>query len=673
VISVERTIHAVNRRAALAWRRVRAGLVDLRVTRAELAAALGVSESEVPTTIYSVRAALADRFPVRPADAEAIREALLTSAPEEIDRIVEQANHIRAHTFDLLGSGPVDLGACVDWHRDFKSGYRWNPATHFSGIRFGEKDGVDVKVPWELSRGQHLPLLAQAYLLTRESAFAKEAVDQIRDWVEHNPPELGVNWTCPMDAAIRAVNWLWTAALLSEAPECDESFFEELVGSLLAHGTYLRSNLEVPGDGIRTNHYIADMVGLLYLGICLSELHAADEWTTFARAELEREMQRQVLPDGANYESSVAYHRLVAEMFVSASILAKKNGLSFTPAFDERLEHMIEFTAAYTKPNGLAPQLGDADDGRLHVLTGYGSTDRRDHRHLLAAGSMLFGRADWYRQSGDRWTEALWLGGAQTHRRIDSQAVSATSAAFQDAGVYILRAADDMVVFTAGRVGSAGLGNHKHNDLLAIEVCLGGEDVLIDPGSYLYTSDTVARDAFRSTRAHNTVMVDGEEQNRIPPKSPFRLHADATPRLVSWKATSDGGVVVAEHDGYTRLNAPLVHTRTVRLDSPRGVYVEDRFADRGAPAMHELSWTFAFAAGCALSTDTDGWLVTTPNGRAFRLTWPTSETMQRLDVEAESFVGSVSPRYGVRHAAPVLRWRYRGPTLPAARFSLQPA
>jgi hypothetical protein len=167
-------------------------------------------------------------------------------------------------------------------------------------------------------------------------------------------------------------------------------------------------------------------------------------------------------------------------------------------------------------------------------------------------------------------------------------------------------------------------------------------------------------------------MVDGEEQNRIPPKSPFRLHADATPRLGSWTGNSKGGMVVAEHDGYARLKAPLVHTRSVRLESPHGVYVEDRFVDGGAPAVHEFSWTFAFATGCALTGDTHGWLVTTANGRACRLTLPTSDGAQPLDVEAQSLVGSVSPRYGVRHAAPVLRWRYRGTTPHTVCFSVQP-
>ena len=630
-----------------------------------------MAESDVPTKVGAIRSAFALRLPSGPQDAPAILDTLTTDAPDELGRLILQADAIRSHTFDLLGSGPVSLGARIDWHCDFKSGYRWNPSTHYTGIRFGQKAGVDVKVPWELSRGHHLPLLAQAYLLTGTSEYAQEAVDQILHWIATNPPEFGVNWTCPMDAAIRAVNWLWAAALLSKAPEAHDAFFEELLASLLAHGNYLRGNLEVMPDGIRTNHYIADLVGLFYLGVCVPEFHQAGDWAAFAHAGLASEMERQVLSDGVSYESSIPYHRLVAEMFVSAALLARHHRSEFEKPFTERLERMIDVTATYTKPNGLAPQIGDADDGRLHVLSGYGFVDPRDHRHLLAAGAVLFVRADWYGLSGDRWTEALWFGGAHTHRRPASCVAEPTSAAFKDAGIYILRAPNDVVVFTAGRVGSDGLGNHKHNDLLAIEATLAGEDVLVDPGSYVYTPDPAARDAFRSTRAHNTVMVDGVEQNRVPVDSLFRLHADAIPRLVSWEPAPDGGTVTAEHDGYSRLPAPLVHRRTVSLIGGYGVTVEDTFVHtRATGTSHQLCWTFAFAPGTRIGTEGGGWQVATRAGRCLRLSPPWDAGGALVDIRSSIDMGTVSPRYGTLEPAPRLCWMWAGRLPVTLRFEL---
>lgn len=658
VNTVTRKVRSANRRAMMAWRHLRAGFVDTRISSSRLAAALGVTEQDLPAAVVAVRAALGRRLPVGPHDAERIGATLRAEAPGDVDRLASQANAILNHTFDLLGSGPVHFPERIDWHTDFKSGYRWNPSTHYSRIRFGDVHGVDVKVPWELSRGQHLPPLAQAYLLTGRSEYAREAVAQIRDWIATNPPEFGVNWVCPMDVAIRAVNWLWAAGLLSAAAEVDDAFFEELLASLLAHGTYLSANLELPPDGFRSNHYIADLAGLLYLGLCVPEFADSAAWVRLARTELEGEMSRQVLADGASYESSIPYHRLVTEMFLSSALLARHHHLDFPQPFLERLGRMVDFAAAYTKPNGLAPQIGDTDDGRLHMLTGYGTVDMRDHRHILAAGAALFDRADWLTLAGPRWIEALWFGVMSRPAHADAE--SPVSRAFEDFGLYILKSQRDAVIVTAGGVGTGGLGSHKHNDLLAIEVQLDGEDVLVDPGTYVYTPDPEARNAFRSTRAHNTVTIDDAEQNRIP-ASLFSLQNDASPRLIVWKPTPGGGSVTVEHDGYGRLPAPVVHRRTVSLAAGRGVGVEDMFnCAESDERSHRLCWTFVLAPGCQLVADSLGWTIVTEGGRRLRLTRPRDRNALPLSVSAERSEGFVSVSYGVRQPTMCLRWIWEG-------------
>jgi hypothetical protein len=636
---------------------------------------MGAVEGTLEARARDVRAALAARLPVSPSEAPRIRATLEEYAPEELRSMVAQADAVVRHRFDLLGSGPCQLPPQIDWHCDFKSGYRWNPAIHHSGISFGAQRGVDVKVPWELSRCQHLPLLAQAYLMTGRSHYADEAIGQIRHWIAANPPEFGVNWVCPMDVAIRVVNWLWTVALVADSTAVSDQFLVDFIASMLAHGRYLRSNLEVMPDGTRTNHYIADLVGLLYLGLTLKELDVAREWGSFAIRELEAEMERQVLPDGVNFESSIPYHRLVAEMFLSSALLAKHHGVAFAPSFLERLRRMMDFTTAYTKPNGLAPQAGDADDGRLHVLSGHGRVDPRDHRHLLAAASMLFCRDDWYQAAGPRWVEALWLGGASRERNPPAcSSSSPESAAFKDGGFYFLRKDDDFVMLTAGSVGTGGLGNHKHNDLLAIEVHLGGEDILIDPGTYLYTPQPEARNAFRSTRAHTTVMVDGVEQNTIPAESLFSLHSDACPSLVEWTTGARETTIIAEHDGYRRLPAPVIHRRLVTLSGGGAVTIEDTLvAVSSGAAAHDLAWTFAFAPGCRVSSTSNGWSVVTGRGRNVTLTAPRDAGGLPIPIVSAIEAGSVSPSYGVAVQATVLRWRWRGPLPMSVRLELRAA
>ncbi|MGH7429544.1 MAG: heparinase II/III family protein, partial [Candidatus Methylomirabilaceae bacterium] len=248
------------------WRRLRALVGGTDVAPGELARAFGVDRGALLDVAERFRQAMRTRLPVGPDDAKAIVASLERYAPDVIRSTVTAAYRICDHVFDLLGSGPVALGPEIDWHRDFKSAYRWDPKTFYTDVPYGHVEGVDIKVPWELSRGQHLPVLAQAYLFTGDERYAREAVAQIRHWLATNPPQFGVNWACPMDVGIRAVNWLWTAGLLADAVAADREFFLDLSAGLLAHGRFLRGNLEIGPGGITSNHYLADVVGLLYLG-----------------------------------------------------------------------------------------------------------------------------------------------------------------------------------------------------------------------------------------------------------------------------------------------------------------------------------------------------------------------------------------------------------------------
>jgi uncharacterized heparinase superfamily protein len=236
-----------------------------------------------------------------------------------------------------------------------------------------------------------------------------------------------------------------------------------------------------------------------------------------------------------------------------------------------------------------------------------------------------------------------------------------------------MRDQDDYILFNCSPVGTRGIGNHKHNDLLSLEVHLGGEDILVDPGSYLYTPDPESRNAFRSTNAHCTVMVDGVEQNRFVRGGLFALHADTRPRVLAWDAGPTRTRIVAEHDGYGRLGDPVLHRRTVTFERGAGrVEVLDEFDHpKGRGGTHDFTWTFPLAPGCRIEPVTDGWLIETGRQRV-HLVWPSLHPEGEIvPVAVEMAEGWVSPRYGVREKAPMLRWRWRGAVPSAVRFALR--
>jgi heparinase II/III-like protein len=650
---------AVNRRARVAMGRVateaKASIWGTQIGDRALRAAL---RPEARDGAMGDGAGLihAPGFFLAAGERDAVVKGVRSDHPEAVAIAIRSADAICSHTFDLLGSGPTPLGPSIDWHRDFRSGFRWDPRAFSARLRYGDTPGADVKVPWELSRFQHLPALGKAYWLTGADRYAEEFVAELTHWMDENPPEFGVNWICSMDIAIRAFNWLWGYAFFQEAPQVTTAFRRRLAGSLLAHGRHVRQHLERGADGITSNHYLANLVGLVGLGFACPAFREAQAWREFALSETFREIERQVHPDGGDYESSIPYHRLVAEMFLAAAILCRRNGVMPPDSFHDRLRSMLDFILWYTKPNGLAPQVGDADDGRLHILADYGAVDPRDHRHLLATGGAFFGRDDCFAVAGERTEEAIWLLGGLHPRQPGDATTSVPSRAFPDSGIYLMRGKGLYLLIACGAVGTQGIGNHKHNDVLSFEFQVDGQDLIVDSGSYIYTPEPAWRNHFRSTAAHNTVMVDDAEQNRFGEGSLFWLHADATPRCLAWESTSTVDRFVGEHDGYARLSSPVIHRREVRLDKrTRCVELHDWLRGSG---RRSLAWNFTLASGVAVRRAGElQWELTSGPVRAlFSLQAPPSGKTGQ-PVRPEVVEAWVSPRYGVKGATRAIRMR----------------
>jgi Heparinase II/III-like protein/Heparinase II/III N-terminus len=520
--------------------------------------------------------------------------------PDKYDNIIREADEICRHEFDLLGSGSVHWGERINWDVDPKTGYRW-PKKFYAALRpvSGVPDGADVKLPYEVNRMQHLPTLGKAYCLTHNERYADELVGQLDHWIEDNPYLVGVNWTSAMEAAIRVVNILWGVAFIQESDSLTVDIVRRLYASLWEHGQYVLRHLEY---GVRRdatisnhNHYLSGIVGLVYLGVLFPEFVGANTWRDLGVTGLAEEMQRQVHADGVDYESSTAYHRFVLELFTSAALLCRINNIDLAEEFWKKLEKMYSFTLYATRQDGKVPQVGDSDDGRLHILSDYGEWDKRDHRYLLSIGAVLFNRTDMKTFSGGFSEEAFWLLGPEAGARFDGLStlpVPLSSKAFRESGFYIMRSRRSYVLISCNPVGTAGKGNHKHNDLLSFELYLRDRSFIIDPGSYIYTADPVWRNRFRSTGYHNTVEVDGEEQNRLPSDRLFQLRSDSQPVIHGWHSTMDYDWLDAEHTGYMRLACPVTHRRSFHFDKlDERLEIADTLTGAGE---HCAAWYFHF-------------------------------------------------------------------------------
>lgn len=372
----------------------------------------------------------------------------------------------------------------IDWQLDFKSGYRWSEKTWYKDIAYGDLPGVDVKVPWELARMQHLVQLALAYNISKNNAcdslasnanqhqpkrYLREFRNQILDFIATNPPRFGVNWNCTMDVGIRVANWLVAYDLfIAFGAKFDNNFDKIFKRSIFDHGRHIINNLEW-NELLRSNHYLANISGLLFASAYLPYTPETLQWLEFSVKELISETKFQFNNDGSNFEASTSYHRLSAEMVTYSTALAlclfnqmnldvkiagntgtqfsvnmtsnyRKSSMKnnqelelFPNWYLKKLERMAEFTMHITKANGHITQVGDNDSGRFLKIQpqylkttvkdikqkyanldcydeypdsdDYWEEDILDHRHLVASINGIIDRDDFYNFIGNGFIE----------------------------------------------------------------------------------------------------------------------------------------------------------------------------------------------------------------------------------------------------------------------------
>ena len=518
----------------------------------------------------------------------------LKFSADEVTQLHQVATLITEnHSWPLLGFGVKNFGDEIDWQRDPLSGRQWPSGVFHADIPRWHNDGSDIRVLWELNRLGHCVTLARAYAVTRNEDFAEEFFLQVESWYSQNPLGRGANWMCAMEVALRTMNLLAAFSIFRHSPALTEKRLLLLLALFEQHAAHIRRNLEY--SYIATgNHYLSDVVGLLWLGLLLPELKLAGGWRDWAFKELWREMDKQVLSDGADHESSTGYHRFVLELFLFSFILCNANNLKIDDAHLMKLREMLRYVRSYIRPDGAAPLFGDTDSGQALPIVQRAADD---HAHLLAIGAVLLQDEMLKLPNMKAPPELPWILGAEAIADFERlQPVSHdNSIAFPDAGIYLLRENDLYLAFNASGAGGNGRGSHGHNDALSIEVSACGVPFIVDPGAYVYTADLDERHVFRSTAYHSTLQVDEVEQNSMNRAVPFVIGDEAHPKVLRWEIERERDVLIAEHHGYKRLSSPLVHRRAVVFDKKiRWWLIEDELQGTGD---HFVAARFHFNSG----------------------------------------------------------------------------
>jgi hypothetical protein len=557
--------------------------------------------------------------------------------------LVAAAEEVMAGRWTVFGRVRADMAPVPDWFRDADTDFSAGRRDYCFDIdwRAGAPDR-DVKRVWELSRHHHLTLLAAAYALTGDNRYAERIGEQLQSWWQANPFLSGIHWTMGIEVGMRLIAWVWIRRLLhnwSEAPilfERNPIFLRQLHG----HQLYL-ARLRSHGSSAN-NHLLAEATGLFAASCAFRGFSETDRWRAQALAVLRHEIPRQTFADGTNRELATDYHLFVLELTLTAMLEGYVAGFPLGRDVWRAAQAMTDTLAAWLDCRGKPPRQGDSDDCTALLL------DAPDHARtdsLLATGASLFTAAPWWPQPQRAGLRAAFWAALAPEPLALAPRQTTRPALFREAGIAILRAetrAGDEVWCRCdhGPHGLEPLAAHAHADALSIELRIGGVEILADPGTGCYQSEPAWRDYFRSTLAHNSLELDGQDQSVAG--GMFLWRSPAKSRLIAVSGLDAGPVAEwrAAHDGYRRLPAKASHERTVRLDRAEpALTIVDRLA-LAKSGVCRLAFHFGPAVEVAL------------DGASARLHWSGRASRRAAQMELPAGLawslwrGSVDPPIG---------------------------
>jgi uncharacterized heparinase superfamily protein len=468
--------------------------------------------------------------------------------------------------------------------------------------------------------------LGIAFKETGDQRYAKKWVELTSSWIN----TVSVNFL-PSDVTGRRIqNWVFAhyyfvSECLAEAVTPD--FYVEFLMSIHQQVSYLCGHL-TPAR----NHRTLELYTIFLVAVVFPELKDADYWLKFSTAELLKNVQTDILSDGVHCELSTDYHHIVLRNLLAVRRLATMNDIALPNEMDDYIKKALEYSIYVHKPDGTIPSLSDGDTGCFLSLLeqGYELYGCEEMRYVFSKGKQ---------------------GNAPAKR----------SKAFPAGGYYIMRSGwgdkaesyqdERYLIFDCGDLGA---GNHGHLDLLSFEMAAYGQSLIVDPGRYTYdeAGDTNWRVLFRGTGYHNTVMVDGLNQTRYEfHKEKFKIKG-LQPKYELKAFHNQTGFDYLHGVAHSH-EYPVVHERKIVFVNGEYWLICDVLRAEESHHYEQLFHLSVLAQDkVSLHEDLHAFTITSPN---LIMVQPKNEA-NSVSVED----GYVSPAYGIKQAAPIVKFSQAG-------------
>ena len=415
----------------------------------------------------------------------------------------------------------------------------------------------DNELRWQLHRHKWFTPMGKAYRLTKDEKYAEEWALQFADWIRKNPlveipkdlyemqdeatgeaENVRFAWR-PLEASHRLADQINQFVLFLPSPAFTPEFLTQFLANYHKHALHVMRNYSAQG-----NHLLFEAQRVLYAGAFFPEFKDAAEWRKSGIGILNREIKKQVYPDGGQYELDLHYHPACINIFCKALRMADVNGFrqEFPQSYADTIESMIVFYMNLCYPDYTNPCFSDAKRGNPKTEQGY--------------------YKEWLKLFPDNAQIRYFATGGK-----EGTAPRNLSKGFLDSGFFAFRNGWNtdatVMVIKAGPKGEW----HSQPDNGTFELWSHGKNLFPDSGSFVYEGNeevTRLRNWFRRTASHNTLTLDGrnlEKRNSITRK---------------WQPEGDVQCLVTENESYEG----LTHRRTFYfVDNTYFVIVDEASGD----------------------------------------------------------------------------------------------
>jgi len=458
---------------------------------------------------------LVKRFPANPPFINAItlvewkKSIFFIKSKEElifpknkVETLKNEAESILNGDYIFFSSTKFTLGLDYDWVSNPDTGFKYDISKHWSEINDYSSESGDIKYVWEKSRFSFLNTIIR-YDYHFDDDKSEFVFNEIENWIDRNPINMGPNYVCSQEMTIRCFNWIFALNYYKNSKNLTNNRFLKIINTIYWHADHIYKNINFSKIAVRNNHAVTECLGIYTFGLLFPSFPNSAKWKRNGKEWFQNEICYQVYDDGTFLQFSMNYHRVLIQLFTWAIQINKVNDLPFSDDVYIKAKKSLRFLlSCMNENNGMLPNYG-ANDGALFFKLGV--QEFRDYRPQLEALSLSMG-LNWRYSSSE---EKYWFGLETTSGTpvvTDQNALKI----FKNGGYYIVNDSDDSTL-TFVRCGSHR-DRPSQADNLHLDLWINGDNILRDAGSYKYNTNESDLNYFFGSKSHNTVTLGKNDQ-----------------------------------------------------------------------------------------------------------------------------------------------------------------